>query len=333
MEKRRVVIIGSGPAGFSAALYTGRANLNPVVIAGDKLGGQVALTHEIDNYLGFPEGLGGADLVEKMKEHAEKFGAETVFELVTEVDFRSGSPFTVKTTGETYLADTVIVTIGANPRKLNVPGEDEYLSRGVSYCGTCDGFFFRGKDIVVVGGGDSAVEEALFLTRFATHVNIIHRRDSLRAGVQLQNRAFHNEKISFTWDSVVEEVLGEEDGQVTGVRLRNLKTDEITTRSTEGVFIFIGHDPNSPVFGDQLATDDQGYVITDQRFRTNVDGIFAAGEIQDPMWRQVATSVGQGAAAGISAIQWLEAHEDTLQPLDDSAEAPVKLNIPAPEAS
>lgn len=323
MQKKRVVIIGSGPAGFTAALYTARAQLNPVVIAGDTLGGQVAITHEIENYPGFPDGLSGPELVEAFKAQAERFGTEVVFDSVTEVDFANGSPFTVKTYNETYLADAVIVTIGATPRKLGVPGEEEMTGAGVSYCGTCDGFFFRGKDIVVVGGGDSAVEEALFLTKFASSVNIIHRRDELRAGATLQARAQKNEKISFTWDTVVEEIIGE-NGLVNAVKLRNLKTGEVYDKPTEGVFIFIGHTPNSDVFGGQLATNDAGYLITDQRYRTNVEGVFAAGEIQDEIWRQVATSVGQGCSAGMSAIHWLDENEDHLQPLDEkeSAEEP-----------
>lgn len=251
MKKERVVIIGSGPAGLTAALYTARAQLNPVVIAGNQLGGQVAITHEIENYPGFPDGLSGPELVERMKEHAENFGARVEFDLVESVDFSKGSPFLVKTMAEEYLADAVIVTIGADPRKLGVPGEQEYVGAGVSYCGTCDGFFFRGKDIVVVGGGDSAIEEAIFLTRFANSVNVIHRRDELRAGVQLQKRAFNNEKISFTWNTVVEEVLGEDGTGVTGIRLKNRETGEVVDKPTEGVFIFIGHDPNNAVFGDR----------------------------------------------------------------------------------
>jgi thioredoxin reductase (NADPH) len=318
MLKERVLIVGSGPAGLTAALYTGRAQLNPVVIAGNQLGGQVALTNEIENYPGFPDGLSGPELVERMKEQAERFGARVEFDMVESVDFSQGSPFYVKTMAEEYLADVVIVTIGADPRKLKVPGEQEYLGAGVSYCGTCDGFFFRGKDITVVGGGDSAIEEALFLTRFASSVNIIHRRDELRAGVQLQKRAFSNEKISFTWDSVVEEVLGEDRTGVTGIRLKNRKTGEVTDNPTEGVFIFIGHDPNNAVFGDQIALNENGYILTDQRYRTNVDGVFSAGEIQDEIWRQVATSVGQGASAGMSAIHWLEDHEETVQALDEA---------------
>ncbi len=321
MKKERVVIIGSGPAGLTAALYTARAQLKPVVIAGNQLGGQVAITHEIENYPGFPDGLSGPELVERMKEHAENFGAEVKFDLVESVDFSKGSPFLVKTMAEEYLADTVIVTIGADPRKLGVPGEKEYVGGGVSYCGTCDGFFFRDKDIVVVGGGDSALEEAIFLTRFASSVNIIHRRDELRAGVQLQERAFNNEKISFTWNTVVEEILGEEGTGVKSVQLKNRETGEVTEQPTDGVFIFIGHDPNNAVFGDQIALNENGYIITDQRYRTNVDGIFAAGEIQDEIWRQVATSVGQGTSAAMSAIHWLEENEKTLQELDALPEA------------
>ena len=315
MKKERVVIIGSGPAGLTAALYTARAQLEPVVIAGAQLGGQVAITHEIENYPGFPDGLSGPELVERMKQHAENFGAKFEFDLVERVDFSQGSPFHVKTLGGDYLADAVIVTIGADPRKLGVPGEEEFIGAGVSYCGTCDGFFFRGKDIVVVGGGDSALEEGIFLTRFATSVNIIHRRDELRAGVQLQQRAVNNEKISFTWNAVVEEIIGE-NGSVSAVRLKDVVTGEETIQPTEGVFIFIGHDPNNAVFGEQIALNENGYIITDQRYRTNVDGVFAAGEIQDEIWRQVATSVGQGTSAAMAAIQWLEAHEETLQELE-----------------
>jgi len=323
MKKARVVIIGSGPAGMAAALYTARAQLNPVVIAGNQLGGQAAITHEIENYPGFPGGLSGPELVERFKEHAEQFGAEFVFDMVESVDFLNGSPFRVKTMMDEYLADAVIVTIGADPRKLGVPGEASGVGKGVSYCGTCDGFFFRGKEIVVVGGGDSAIEESLFLTRFATSVTIIHRRDELRAGVQLQKRANANEKISYIWNSVVEEIIQDgEHGPVRAVRLKNLETGEITEKPTDGVFIFIGHVPNSPIFGDQLAMNERGYIITDERYRTSIDGVFAAGEIQDEIWRQVATSIGQGTSAAMSTIHWLEEHEEDLQPLDEAAPQP-----------
>jgi len=317
MKKERVVIIGSGPAGLSAALYTARAQLKPVVIAGPQLGGQVAITHEIENYPGFKH-LSGAELVDNFKEHAEHFGATVEFDTVESVDFSNGSPFTVKTLEETYLADAVIVTIGADPRKLGVPGEKEYTGTGVSYCGTCDGFFFRGKDIVVVGGGDSAIEEGLFLTRFANKVEVIHRRDELRAGAALQKRAFNNEKISFIWNTEVKEIHADDNGVVNGITLGNNETDETYFKETEGVFIFIGHDPNSPVFGDQLALNDAGYIITDERYRTSVEGIFAAGEIQDEIWRQVATSVGQGVSAAMSTINWLEEHEEELQDLEET---------------
>jgi len=320
MKKVRVLIVGSGPAGMAAALYTARAQLNPVVIAGNQLGGQAAITHEIENYPGFPGGISGPELVERMKEQSEHFGAEFKFDMVTDVDFSQGSPFLVKTYQEEYLADSVLVTIGADPRKLGVPGEESGVGFGVSYCGTCDGFFFREKEIVVVGGGDSAIEEALFLTRFASKVTVIHRRDELRAGVQLQKRAFNNEKIEFIWDTEVLEVIQGGDGNavnaVNAVKLRNRKTDEVSEFPTQGVFIFIGHDPNSPIFGDQLALTDNGYIITDERMRTSVDGVFAAGEIQDQIWRQVATSVGQGTSAAMQAIHWLEANEEELQVLD-----------------
>lgn len=316
MRKERVVIIGSGPAGMAAALYTARAQLAPTVIIGNQLGGQAAITHEIDNYPGFPEGIEGPELMGRMKAQAERFGAKFEWDMVTEVDFSSGSPFTVRTYNETYLADSVIVTIGADPRKLGVPGELEGIGKGVSYCGTCDGFFFRGKNIFVVGGGDSAVSEAIFLTRFASHVTLIHRRDALRAGVALQKRFFENEKISVIWDSTLEEILFGEDGAVNAARVKNLKTGEVRVMPTEGVFIFIGHDPNSPIFAQQLAMNENGYVITDERYRTSVDGVFAAGEIQDEIWRQVATSVGQGTGAAMSAIHWLEENEEHLQSLD-----------------
>jgi thioredoxin reductase (NADPH) len=322
MKKSRVVIIGSGPAGMAAALYTGRAQLTPVVIAGPQLGGQAAITHEIENYPGFPGGISGPELIERMKEQAESFGATFVFDSVTDVDFTKGSPFTIKTMMDEYSADAVIVTIGADPRKLQIPGEESGIGKGVSYCGTCDGFFFRGKEIVVVGGGDSALEEGIFLTRFATKVTIVHRRDELRAGATLQKRAFDNEKINFIWNSVVDEITQDGDGIVNGVKLTNRETGEQSHYPTEGVFIFIGHDPNSPVFGDQIALNERGYIITDERHRTNIEGVFAGGEIQDELWRQVATSVGQGTAAAMQTIHWLEERENELQPLDDAEAEP-----------
>jgi thioredoxin reductase (NADPH) len=310
VQHERVIIIGSGPAGLTAALYTARANLNPLVIAGYELGGQVSLTYEIENYPGFPEGLSGQELVDYMKAQAERFGARIkLFSAVTEVDFANGAPFRVKTDDDQeYLADAVIVTVGATPRHLNVPGEKEYTGNGVSYCATCDGFFFKGKKVVVVGGGDSALEESIFLTRFATRVDVIHRRDQLRAGATLRKRALANEKIHFIWNTVVEEIRGE-NHRVTAVRLRNVETGEVTDYPTDGVFIFIGHDPNGDLFQGQLKRDQYGYVITDREMRTSVDGVFAAGEIQDRVFRQVATSVGQGTAAAMTTERWLAERE------------------------
>lgn len=310
MQKERVVIIGSGPAGLSAAIYTARALLQPVVITGIQLGGQISLTSEVENYPGLfnPEATPtGPEMVEIMQKQAEHFGARLVYDEVTEVDFRNGPPFTIKTHGETYSADAVIVTAGASPKHLDVPGEEKFVGRGVSYCGTCDGFFFRGKDVVVVGGGDSAMEESIFLTKFADKVTIVHRRDELRAGPTLQKRAFANEKIDFVWDTVIEEIEG--NGVVQGVKLRNVKTGDANDMPIDGVFIFIGHYPNSKFLVGQVAMDEQGYVITDEFMRTSVPGIYAAGEIQDPHYRQIATSVGQGVAAAMQLERWLAEQE------------------------
>jgi thioredoxin reductase (NADPH) len=310
MEKERIIIIGSGPAGLTAAIYTGRAQLNPLVIAGIQLGGQIAQTSEVENYPGFwsPERTPtGPELVEVLQKQAEHFGARLEYDEVVEVDFSKGSPFYVKTYGKEYLADAVIVTSGASPRRLGVPGEEEFIGRGVSYCGTCDGFFFRGKEVIVVGGGDSALEEGLFLTKFATSVRVVHRRDSLRAGAALQTRAFANEKMSFIWDSVVEEIQG--NGSVQTALLRNIKTNETHEMPIDGVFVFIGHFPNSKFLEGKVAMDEHGYVITDELMRTSVPGVFAAGEIQDPIYKQVGTSVGQGVAAAMQAERWLSARE------------------------
>lgn len=310
MQKERVVIIGSGPAGLSAAIYTGRALLNPIVLTGVQLGGQISLTSEVENYPGLynPEATPtGPEMVEIMKNQAEHFGARLVYDEVVEVDFRNGPPFIIKTHGETYAADAVIVTAGASPKHLEVPGEAEYVGRGVSYCGTCDGFFFRGKNIAVVGGGDSAMEESIFLTKFADKVTIIHRRDELRAGPTLQKRAFANEKIDFVWDTVIDEING--NGVVQNITTTNLKTSESGEMAVDGVFVFIGHYPNSKFLVGQLAMDEHGYVITDEFMRTSVVGVYAAGEIQDPHFRQIATSVGQGVAAAIQLERWLGALE------------------------
>lgn len=321
MQHEKVVIIGSGPAGLTAALYTARAQLNPLVIVGSQLGGQVAITHDVENYPGFPEGVGGPELVENMKAQAERFGARLVYGSVTEVDFMNGRPFTIKTdAGDEFSAESVIITSGASPRRLGIPGEEEHIGRGVSYCGTCDGFFFRGKNIIVVGGGDSAIEEGLFLTRFADSVTVVHRRDELRAGATLQKRAFDNEKMSFVWDTVVEEISST-DGPVNKVRMHNLKTGKTYDHETEGVFVFIGHNPNNSAYAGQIEMDEEGYIITDKLMRTNIEGVFAAGEIQDPIYRQVATSVGQGTSAAMALERWMselegedKAHEEAVKP-------------------
>lgn len=308
MEKERVVIIGSGPAGLTAALYTARAQLNPLVIVGNQLGGQISITAEVENYPGFPDpDLTGPELVDKMYRQAKRFGTRYEYDEVVEVDFSKGSPFYIKTNGKEYEAESVIVTAGASPRRLGIPGEDELIGRGVSFCATCDGFFFRGKDVVVVGGGDSALEEGLFLTKFAEKVRVIHRRDELRAGPALTKRAFANEKIEFIWDTVVDEIKG--NGMVTEIDVTNLKTQESKRLKTDGVFIYIGHYPNSKFLEGQLAMDEHGYVIADERMRTSVDGVFAAGEIQDSMYRQIATSVGQGCAAAMQSEKWLSERE------------------------
>lgn len=309
-KTEQLIIIGSGPAGYTAALYASRANLNPLLFTGNEIGGQVAITSEVENYPGFPEGILGPELVEKFQKQAEKFGTRIEYEWVNEVDFRQ-HPFVVRTaSGDEHRAEAVIVTTGATPRKLNVPGEKEYTGFGVSYCGTCDGFFFRGKEVVVIGGGDSALEEGIFLTKFATKVTVIHRRDDLRASKILQDRAAANPRMAWKWSTVIERInaAGGEEGappKVTSVTLRDLKTGEVYDYATNGVFIFVGHIPNSQIFADQLDIDDAGFVITDRRYHTSIPGVFAAGEIQDPVFRQVITSAGQGAGAAMQAEKFL----------------------------
>ncbi len=304
---RETIILGSGPAGLTAALYAARANLKPLVITGSELGGQIGTTTDVENFPGFPESLTGPELVEKMQVQAERFGAEIKFDYVQHVDL-SQRPFRLTGSSGDYYAKSLIIATGASPRKLGVLGEAELIGRGVSYCATCDGFFFRGKDVVVVGGGDSALQEGIFLTKFADNVTIIHRRDELRAGYTLQSRARKNEKIAFIWDTVVTKING--DLTVTSVELMNVKSGETWTRPTDGVFVFIGHLPNSHLFQGQLEIDEQGYLIVDKRFRTNVEGVWAAGEIADPIFKQAISSAGMGAAAAIEAERWLAEHED-----------------------
>lgn len=310
-EIENVIIIGSGPAGWSAAIYTARANLRPLLITGNELGGQIALTTEVENFPGF-EQIQGPELVERMQKQAERFGTEALIDYVTEIDV-DGPPFTVRTaSGLEFKTKGIIAATGASPRRLDVPGEERLTGRGVSYCATCDGFFFRNRDVMVVGGGDSALQEGLFLTKFASKVRIVHRRDQLRAGAVLQRRAQENPKIEFVWNTVVESINGEQ--KVETVTLRNVVTGAATETRTDGLFVYVGHLPNNQLFMGKLAMDDEGYLITDKLMRTSVPGIFAAGEIQDHRFKQAATSAGQGVAAAMEIEKYLADLEDRTYP-------------------
>ncbi len=300
----KVLVLGSGPAGLSAALYAARAELAPVVLTGIQLGGQAALTYTIENYPGFPEGVGGAQLGELFQKQAEHFGAKVEFDTASEVDL-SKRPFSVKTENGGYVADSIIISTGADPNKLNIPGEEKLTGRGVSYCATCDGWFFKDKKVIIVGGGDSALEEGLFITRYASSVTVIHRREEFRASAILQDRAKEHPKMNFILNTVVTEVLGDE--KVEAVRLKNAQSGAETIFETDGVFIFIGHTPNTQMFKGQLEMDKLGYLKVDDRMQTSKPGVFAAGEAADPHFRQVVTSAGMGAAAAIQATHFLEA--------------------------
>jgi thioredoxin reductase (NADPH) len=302
----KVLILGSGPTGYSAALYAARAELKPVVLTGIQLGGQAALTYTIENYPGFPEGVGGAQLGELFQKQAEHFGAVTEFASANSVDL-STRPFKVETDDGEYRADILIVGTGASPNHLEIPNEVELTGRGVSYCATCDGWFFKDKKVVVVGGGDSALEEALFITRYASSVTIIHRRQEFRASPLLQKRAKEHPKIDFILDTVVTEAIGTD--KLEALKLKNVKTGDETIYETDGLFIFIGHTPNTQMFEGQLDMSELGYIKINDRMETNVQGVFAAGEAADPHFRQVVTSAGMGAAAAIQATRFLEAQE------------------------
>jgi len=303
----KVLVLGSGPTGYSAALYAARAELQPVVLTGMQLGGQAALTYTIENYPGFPEGVGGAQLGELFQKQAEHFGAVTEFASANSVDL-SARPFKVDTDNGEYQADVLIVGTGASPNHLEIPGEVELTGRGVSYCATCDGWFFKDKKVVVVGGGDSALEEALFITRYASTVTIIHRRQEFRASPLSQHRAKEHPKVNFILDTVVTEVIGTD--KLEALKLKNVKTGDEVIYETDGLFIFIGHTPNTQMFKDKLDMSDLGYIKINERMETNVPGVFAAGEAADPHFRQVVTSAGMGAAAAIQATRFLEAELD-----------------------
>ena len=312
-KARRVIIIGSGPAGYTAAIYAARAELKPLVIAGSGAdpkigipGGQLMLTTDVENYPGFPEGVTGPEMMELFKKQAERFGAEIVYADATAVDI-STRPFTVETAKERYHAEALIVATGAAAKWLGLESETRLQNRGVSACATCDGALYRGKEIAVVGGGDTAMEEALFLTRFATKVTVIHRRDELRASKIMQDRAFKNDKIEFLWDSEVAEVLG--DNEVEGLRIKNRRTGEESTLATGALFVAIGHVPNTALFRDSVDTDAQGYIVVTSGTRTSVEGVFACGDVMDKVYRQAVTAAGTGCAAAIDSERWLAERE------------------------
>jgi thioredoxin reductase (NADPH) len=309
---KEVVILGSGPAGLTAAIYAGRANLTPLVIEGPEPGGQLMITTDVENYPGFANGILGPELMEQFREQAKRFGTEFLMSWVTKADL-SQRPFRLQTDDHEVKAATVIIASGASAKWLGIPGEaptpQGFGGNGVSACATCDGFFFKGRPLVVVGGGDTAMEEATFLTKFATGVTVIHRRDTLRASKIMQDKAFRNEKIDFIWDTAVEEILGTKETGVTGVRLRNLKTQEERLFPTEGVFVAIGHKPNTDLFRGQLDMDEVGYIKTRERSTaTNIPGVFACGDAQDSVYRQAVTAAGTGCMAAIDAERFLDNH-------------------------
>jgi thioredoxin reductase (NADPH) len=307
-QVRDVIIIGSGPAGYTAALYAARGKLNPLLFEGSVTsGGALMNTTDVENFPGFPDGVLGPELMDSIRKQAERFGAELVPEDVTEVDLRA-TPKVVRVGEDTYLARTVIIASGSRYRELGVPGEKRLAGHGVSWCATCDGFFFRETDIAVIGGGDSAMEEATFLTRFARSVTVVHRRDTLRASKIMQHRAMSNPKIKFAWDSEVAEVLGED--RVSGLRLRNLKTGQESVLPVTGMFVAIGHDPRSELFAGQLPLNPEGYLLVDHpTTRTAIDGVFAAGDVVDHIYRQAVTAAGTGCAAALDAERWLADHD------------------------
>lgn len=307
-SNRDVIIIGSGPAGLTAAIYAARANLKPLLIEGAQAGGQLMITTDVENFPGFPKGIQGPDLILELKRQAERFETTFLQGDVTSVDFTT-RPFKVIVDSETaYQARSIIICSGARAKLLGLPAESRLMGNGVSACATCDGFFFREKEVFVVGGGDTAIEEATFLTRFASHVTVIHRRDELRASKIMQDKAFQNPKISFLWDTTVTDIVDDGSGKVTGLVLKNLKTDEISQPKADGLFIAIGHSPNTALFQGQLELDENGYILTQaDKTNTSVPGVFAAGDVQDSSYRQAITAAGTGCMAAIDAERFLEA--------------------------
>jgi len=303
--ERNVIILGAGPAGLTAALYAARGNLQPLVIEGTQAGGQLMLTTMVENFPGFPEGILGPDLIQNMRKQAERFGTEFLTKDATAVDLRE-RPFKVFVEDEVYLTKTLIIATGASAKLLGLEAERQLLGYGVSTCATCDGFFFTGQEVVVVGGGDSALEEALFLTRYATAVTVVHRRDRLRASKIMQEKAFRHPKISFIWNSVVEDILDPSQKRVTAVRLKNVKTGEVFEKTCHGVFVAIGHTPNTDLFRGQLELDEKGYLVTRGGTRTSVPGVFACGDVVDHVYRQAITAAGTGCQAAMDAERFLE---------------------------